>query len=211
MHDGRMLFDANTTWNKQEWMVDETAGRLIEQNKVKPFESLTTTTQKTLYQAHRNPTTPLFAAKVYSDSYLKFIVKEVVPYIESNFSVNKGGANRYLAGSSMGGLISWYGLLQYPDEFAGAICISSHWPGTGPNDEESFPAFLSFIDNNLTSLENHKIYFDHGDLTLDAYYLPLQKQVDQLFKKHKFPAQQWHSEKSWAKRLEIPLIFMFGE
>ncbi|MBP6284829.1 MAG: hypothetical protein KA373_05370, partial [Paludibacteraceae bacterium] len=24
MHDGQMLFDANTTWNKQEWGVDET-------------------------------------------------------------------------------------------------------------------------------------------------------------------------------------------
>ena len=23
MHDGQMLFDANTTWNKQEWKVDE--------------------------------------------------------------------------------------------------------------------------------------------------------------------------------------------
>ena len=29
MHDGQMLFDASTTWNKQEWGVDEVIGKLI--------------------------------------------------------------------------------------------------------------------------------------------------------------------------------------
>ena len=34
MHDGQMLFDANSTWNKQEWMVDEVVSRLIAENKI---------------------------------------------------------------------------------------------------------------------------------------------------------------------------------
>ena len=29
MHDGQMLFDANTTWNKQEWGIDEVVGKLL--------------------------------------------------------------------------------------------------------------------------------------------------------------------------------------
>lgn len=29
MHDGQMLFDATTTWNKQEWRVDEVASQLM--------------------------------------------------------------------------------------------------------------------------------------------------------------------------------------
>ena len=29
MHDGQMLFDANITWNGQEWKVDETLSRLL--------------------------------------------------------------------------------------------------------------------------------------------------------------------------------------
>lgn len=33
MHDGQMLFDAATTWNKQEWKIDETVGQLIEEEK----------------------------------------------------------------------------------------------------------------------------------------------------------------------------------
>ena len=35
MHDGQMLFDATTTWNHQEWQVDETVGRLIKEGKIK--------------------------------------------------------------------------------------------------------------------------------------------------------------------------------
>ena len=37
MHDGQMLFDSTTTWNKQEWKVDETTSNLISINKIKPF------------------------------------------------------------------------------------------------------------------------------------------------------------------------------
>ena len=35
MHDGQMLFDATTTWNHQEWQVDEVMGRLIAEGKVR--------------------------------------------------------------------------------------------------------------------------------------------------------------------------------
>ena len=37
MHDGNMLYDAATTWNKQSWEVDEVAGKLIQEGKTKPF------------------------------------------------------------------------------------------------------------------------------------------------------------------------------
>lgn len=241
MHDGRMLFDASTTWNKQEWMVDEVAGRLIEQNKVrpfivvaipnaganrhsefypqKPFESLSPKAQKSLYQLERSPDTPIFNSKVYSDNYLQFIVTELVPYIESHFAVNKGAEHRYLAGSSMGGLISWYGLMEYPNEFAGAICMSTHWPGTF-DDKLAFETFYSYIEQHLSALSTHKVYFDYGDQTLDAMYPKLQAKIDKLFQQQKFPTKQWqsrffpgenHSESSWSKRLNIPFEFMFAK
>ena len=34
MHDGQMLFDATTTWNKQEWMVDDVLSKLTSENKI---------------------------------------------------------------------------------------------------------------------------------------------------------------------------------
>ena len=35
MHDGQMLFDGPSTWNKQEWEVDEWASKLMEEEKLK--------------------------------------------------------------------------------------------------------------------------------------------------------------------------------
>ena len=37
MHDGQMLFDADITWNKQSWEVDQTAGKLNAEPKNKKF------------------------------------------------------------------------------------------------------------------------------------------------------------------------------
>lgn len=35
MHDGQMLFDSTTTWNKQEWHVDEVITKMNSENKIK--------------------------------------------------------------------------------------------------------------------------------------------------------------------------------
>ena len=37
MHDGNMLYDAESTWNKQAWEVDEVAGKLISEGKTQKF------------------------------------------------------------------------------------------------------------------------------------------------------------------------------
>jgi hypothetical protein len=36
MHDGQMLFDSTTTWNKQEWKVDEVVTKLIDDGRISP-------------------------------------------------------------------------------------------------------------------------------------------------------------------------------
>ncbi|MGI9056579.1 MAG: hypothetical protein ACR2F2_12350 [Pyrinomonadaceae bacterium] len=64
-------------------------------------------------------------------------------------------------------------------------------------------------------------YFDYGMETLDATYEPFQKQADKIMKKkgykqgrnwltRKFEGEE-HSEKSWRKRVDIPLEFLLGK
>ena len=243
MHDGQMLFDAMTTWNKQEWMVDETAGKLIAQGMTqkfivvgitsiasirhsdlfpqKPFESLMRKQQDSLYILNRNTQTPLFGAKVNSDNYLKFILKELKPFIDHTFSVKTDKAHTFIAGSSMGGLISMYAVCEYPDVFGGAACISTHWPGTFSTTNNPIPqAFLNYMKRNLPSHLTHKIYFDYGDQTLDALYEPFQKEADLIMMAKGYGPENWitkkypgadHSEKSWAARLDVPLKFLLGK
>jgi len=243
MHDGQMLFDAKTTWNQQEWQVDEVAGKLIAEGKTrkfivvgisslspirhsnlfpqKAFESLTPKQQDSLYALQNEIKQPLFAAKVNSDNYLKFIIKELKPFIEHTFAVKTGKENTFVAGSSMGGLISLYAICEYPDVFGGAACISTHWPGTYSAKNNPIPqAFFNYIKRNLPASMTHKIYFDYGDQTLDALYEPFQKEVDLIMMAKGYGPESWitkkfpgadHSEKSWAARLDIPLQFLLSE
>ena len=37
MHDGQMLFDEQTSWNKQSWNVDAVAQRLQDEGRCRPF------------------------------------------------------------------------------------------------------------------------------------------------------------------------------
>lgn len=244
MHDGQMLFDAKTTWNKQEWGIDEVATKLQASNKVrpfivvgvdnggpnhrhsdyfpqKPFENLTDKQLKTMQKKTHSETNHLYSKKVNSDDYLKFLVTEVKPFIDRNYAVLTEKDSTFVMGSSMGGLISMYAISEYPSVFGGAACLSTHWPGVMPHEGNPVPAkFFDYMGANLPSPNNHKIYFDYGDQTLDAYYPPHQKQADKVMKAKGFTDKNWqtlffkgqdHSEVAWNSRLDKPILFLLGK
>lgn len=241
MHDGQMLYDSTMSWNKQEWGIDETINRLLCERKIKdiivvgvwnggkfrhtdyfpqkPFESLSAYEKDTLYDAKRpNGQIAFQGEKVHSDLYLKFLVTELKPFIDKTYSTKTDRANTFIAGSSMGGLISMYAICEYPDVFGGAGCLSTHWPGIFTLNNNPIPdAFMNYLQHHLPSPSNHKIYFDYGDKTLDSLYPSLQKRADAIMKQKGFTTKNWitkyfpgedHSENAWRKRLEIPLFFL---
>ena len=148
MHDGQMLFDGNTTWNKQEWKVDEIVGGLIKEGKIqdcivvaiwnhsdirhsdyfpqKAYDMLPKAFKDTITENAKRGNAHLFSEKINSDNYLKFIVEEVKPFIDANFSVYTDMEHTFVSGSSMGGLISMYAVSEYPEVFGGAACLSTH-------------------------------------------------------------------------------------
>ncbi|WP_293871513.1 alpha/beta hydrolase-fold protein [Flavobacterium sp.] len=152
--------------------------------------------------------------------YLKFLTSELKPFIDKAFSTKNDVANTFIAGSSMGGLISMYAICEYPLVFGGAACISTHWPGTFSSDKNPIPnAFIKYLKKNLPNPKTHKIYFDYGDKTLDSLYPTLQKGVDKIMKEKGFTNKNWitkffpgkdHSEASWHERFHIPLEFLLG-
>lgn len=240
MQDGQSLFDASTTWNGQEWQVDETAARLMAGQQIqdfivvavwnsggnrhaeyfpqKPFESLTAKQQQDLY-ALKDGGQPLLGTAVNSENYLKFLVKELQVFVAHTYSIKPGKEHTFIAGSSMGGLISLYALCEYPDVFGGAACLSTHWVGTFKKNDEIPAAFAAYLRRNLPSHLTHKIYFDYGDQTLDALYEPYQKEVDLILMTKGYSGQNWvtkkfpgadHSEKAWSGRFGEALVFLLG-
>lgn len=235
MHDGQMLFDSATTWNKQEWGVDEVAGELLRAKKIrnciivaiwntpkrrveyypaKAFDLLAPAWQDSLRKDGEYSGRPL------SDDYLRFIVKELKPFIDSAYSTKKDRAHTFIAGSSMGGLISLYAICEYPDVFGGAACMSTHWPGTVKrNVPDIAKGFMDYMKTHLPDPAKHRFYFDRGDQTLDSWYAPYQLLADAVMKAKGYNAKNWvtrifpgadHSERSWHARLQTPILFLLG-
>ncbi|WP_282035517.1 alpha/beta hydrolase [Saccharicrinis aurantiacus] len=232
MHDGQMLFDSTKTWNGQEWEVDKTMQQLISDEIIKPTivvgiwniselrtieyfprkaYDLLSDSVKNVLSEERLAQAPL------SDNYLKFIIEELKPYIDKTYSTNSGKESTFIAGSSMGGLISMYALCEYPDVFDAAACLSTHWPGTYFANEEIPKAFAAYMSNNLPSAETHKFYFDYGTETLDSLYEPYQLMIDSVLIKKGYSSENWvtkkfegeaHKETDWAKRFNIPIEFI---
>jgi hypothetical protein len=242
MHDGQMLYDADVTWNRQEWRVDEVAGRLQAEGRVRPFivvgvhnagaarnseyfpqksfEALPRERQEQVLNMTLADKSPLFKARFSGDDYLKFLVRELKPYIDLHYSVHAEASATAVMGSSRGGLMSLYAMMEYPETFGAAACLSSHWPIKYDMDDNPYPEpLLAYMRAKLPDPASHRLYFDYGTATLDALYPPLQAKADAVMREKGYSAANWqtrafpgaeHSENAWAARLDVPLLFLFG-
>lgn len=236
MHDGQMLFDEQTSWNKQSWNVDAVAQRLQDEGRCRPFivvgidnhptNRLTEYTPARMlsYLDQENALLNSFQREEFiADNYLRFIVEELKPFIDSRYSTLSDRDNTLIMGSSMGGLISLYALCEYPECFGAAACLSTHTPAAiGDFEHEAEPwskAFRDYLQDNLPAANSRVVYMDYGDGMIDAGYGPYQALVDSLFAEKGwtephfisrfFPGHQ-HDETSWQQRLHIPLELLLG-
>jgi enterochelin esterase-like enzyme len=241
MHDGKALYDPELNRNKLAWDIDEIVPKLISENKVEKFivvgiwnnetlrhgdyfpqkiiQNIPEETRKLIVEKHLNN-------KPQGDNYLKFIVKELKPFIDKTFSTQKGMAHTFMAGSSMGGVISLYAICEYPNVFGGVACLSTHFPLV---DKAQMPAdidgdvaskYRDYLKINLPDPKTHKIYFDYGNRSVDMIYKIFQDKIDLIMKEKGYDSEHWktqffdgetHSPASWKKRFDIPLVFLFGE
>lgn len=231
MHDGQMLYDSSRAWNAKEWDIDTTIDKLIKKGKIREVivVGIYNNSNKRHIEYFPQKAIDNIAAPEYqkvmdlmpggplADNYLKFIISELKPFIDATYSTKPDQKNTFIAGSSMGGLISMYAICEYPQIFSGAGCLSTHWIGTFDNNKEIPAAFNEYLKLHLPSPRNHKIYFDHGTVGLDANYPEFQKMIDATVKAAgytdkslmtlEFPGDD-HNETCWAARLHIPLIFL---
>jgi predicted alpha/beta superfamily hydrolase len=224
MHDGQNLFDPKTAFIGVDWGIHEAMDRLVKENRVRPAMvvgvwSATARGReygpgKAILKYATKEERKLFLqnfGKPISDDYLKFIVKELKPFIDSNYPTLPDQPNTFIMGSSFGGLISLYALCEYPQVFSGAGCLSTHWPAAKG-------AMIPYLSMNLPDPETHRIYFDFGTEAMDAQYESYQRQVDKVLRLRGFQnAATWvtkkfdgeeHSERAWRKRVHIPLEFL---
>jgi enterochelin esterase-like enzyme len=154
-----------------------------------------------------------------SDAYLRFLVEELKPAIDSRYATRSGRDDCFLMGSSMGGLISCYGLCEYPQVFGGAACLSTHWIGGFERNEVVPAAAQAYLREKLPPPESVRLWMDRGDRELDALYDRAQARIDRLmadkgFKPPRFSTRVYagsgHNETDWQQHLADPLRFLLA-
>jgi len=242
MNDGQTLFDPSMSWLEQEWRVDELMGKLSRDKRVKdtiivgiwnsglertneyfPQKAYEKLSQEYLVELRKeldkSEYTASMMTEIQSDNYLKFIVEELKPFVDKNYSTHPDRDNTFILGSSYGGLISLYAISEYPEIFGGAACLSTHWIGTFDDNPVIAQAVIDYFEENVPDPATHKMYFDYGSETLDQYYKPYPLKIDVLMMAGGYDSSNWktlefvgeeHSEEAWSKRLDIPLEFLVG-
>lgn len=121
MHDGQNIFDDSTSYSG-EWGVDETLDSLGMQMGESIVVAIDNGGEKRM-----NEYAPYDMEKWgrgEGDLYVDFLVKTLKPYIQKTYRVRKCRKHQAIAGSSMGGLISFYAMLKYPKAFGAAGVFS---------------------------------------------------------------------------------------
>lgn len=234
MHDGNMLFDATTTWNRREWQVDEVTDSLIQAGLIRPCivvgiyntddrltEYFPTKTWQHVAETDRKDAD---LKKLTADAYLQFIVEELKPFIDQRYKPLTTREHTFMMGSSMGGLISLYALCEYPQVFGGVACLSSHLSMAHlPNGVDGEPwatGFRNYVGQHLPEANGSLVYMDHGTEGFDADYGQYQEQLDRVIRAKGWDAQHYmslvfdgddHNETCWGKRLNQPLQFLLSK
>jgi predicted alpha/beta superfamily hydrolase len=147
MHDAQNLFDTKTAY-AGEWNVDEKLDSInaqlivigIEHGNDKRMEELTPFKNEKYGGGN-------------ADAYLEFIVKTLKPQIDQKFLTKTKKKNTLIMGSSLGGLVSFYAILKYPQVFGKAGVFSpSFW----------FSDKIYDVAENTRKIKS-KIYFLCGD------------------------------------------------
>ena len=204
MHDGQNLFDAKTSF-AGEWNVDETLDSIrakvivvgIENGGDKRMDELTPFKN----EKHGGGN---------ADKYLDFLIKTLKPHIDQNYRTKTTAKNTCIFGSSLGGLISFYGALKYPEIFGKVGCFS---PSFWFNRKEIF----EMMEN--TKNFNTKIYFLCGDNEGDDDMVRDLNNMEHLInvkrcecrhlKKKIIKKGGQHNEKLWREGFKNAYLWLF--
>lgn len=161
MHDGQNLFDEYTA-GYGEWGIDELMDKITETDQcIIIGVDHGGDNRITEYDPYDSK-----YGKGRGNDYVDFLVKTLKPYIDRHYRTKTDAKHTAIAGSSMGGLISMYAALKYPEIFGQAGVFS--------------PAFWIAPDIYQYAQQQHltgtsRFYFVCGDAESDSMVTDMEK------------------------------------
>lgn len=213
LHDGQNLFDAATAFAGNEWGLDELAERLIQSGEIQPLiiVGIYNAGEKRIAEYTHVRDRRGRGGRAYA--YAKMLVQELKPFIDSEYRTLPDVANTGLGGSSLGGLVTLYLGLHYPQLFGKLIVMSpSVWWANRAILKET---------RKLRQKSEQQIWLDIGtceghdaeECVKNAQDLrdALIEKGWQLERNLRFVEDEGagHDEKAWGNRMRDALAFLF--
>lgn len=206
MHDGQNLFDPKTSSFGVDWQVDEAMDSLITLKKIKPLIVVG------IYNTKDRSSEYLPADK--GKDYMQFLVHQLKPFIDKNYRTKPGRKHTFVGGSSMGGIISFALVWEYPAVFSKAICMS-------PAFKINHIDYVKAVNNYQGKKKKIKLYIDNGGIGLEEQLQPgIDNMLKALEQKGFVEGKDYlwvhdknakHFEAAWAKRMPFALQWLLGK
>ena len=144
------------------------------------------------------------------EAYGEFIIETLKPYIDLNFLTKSDKQHTMIAGSSTGGLISFYIGLRYPQTFG---MIGAFSPSFWISEKKKRLEFIVRL-NGVKELP--RLYLDSGDL--ERHYLDLHPVASELISVG-YPrknihiiigSNDEHNETAWRKRFPSAIKSLYS-
>ena len=217
LNDGQNLFESSTAFGGVEWGVDETAERMIREGAIPPMIIAgidhTGTERHREYVPYRSmhPMTLRAQGRRYPD----FLIKEVMPFVESAYRVATSPENTGLGGSSLGALIALYTAITRPGVIGRLLLESpSLWAGNREIIKESrvvriWPEkiFLAAGTAEAGSAERSRTVVDD---VRELAAIMRRAVLSEKRLRMVITENAGHNEGAWGERFPEALKFLFG-
>lgn len=193
MHDGQNLFDRATSFSG-EWGVDEALDSMRNQCIVVGIDN-----GGVKRMLEYNPDDTKQFGKGEGKEYLEFIVKELKPFIDNKYRTMNDKKHTFIAGSSMGGLISFYAGIYYPETF-GALGVFSPSFWINPQIKDEVKQLVNKKSNHSQQYFFYVGEKEGGQMTNDMRAIAEEvKQLADPALKVEINPEGKHNEADWNK------------
>lgn len=201
MHDGQNVFDEITAF-AGEWGVDEALDTMNAQYGETIVVTIDNSSEKRINEYC--PYDMQQFGKGEGNQYVDFLVHTLMPYINRHYKTKRSAKYTSIAGSSMGGLISFYALLKYPNKFGAAGVFSpAFWVA---------PALKEDIEKKAKKVKG-RMYFFAGKQESEHMVTDMLGVFEQMTRLSKadittvIRAEGKHDEATW--RHEFPIFYQW--